>query len=84
MSQEQNADLAWLSLKTWAGEGSLAFGMTENGDVGLYWANDDTPALGVGDKASEALHEAHQAYHRRPGCETCNCIILEADGDALA
>ena len=79
------ASLAWLTLKTWGANGAMVFSMTEDGDVGLFNHDESEPAaLGTGDTCDEALTDAHRSYHLTPGLERCDCVQLEADGDALS
>jgi hypothetical protein len=54
--------LAWLTARVYDGRGAIVFGLTESGDVGVFPAYpEDSPALGRGDTASEAIANA---YHR--------------------
>jgi hypothetical protein len=58
--QGEGEAFAWLHERVAAGEGAYAFGITENGDIGLF-REGQPKSIGVGDTAYEALTAAIRA-----------------------
>ncbi len=56
MSDETKA-WQWVTDRTNEGFGTVEFGTTENGDIGVWWAgaNGGMDAMGVGDTALDAV-----------------------------